>query len=73
MHGNRVYLAATALLGLVAFIAGVAMLRSASDAALDAVIVTMVLLRAISTVHHTRLANPPTQARSSSAQPTAGR
>lgn len=34
MHGNKVYLAATSVLGLVALIAGVVMLASSNEAAL---------------------------------------
>jgi hypothetical protein len=44
MHGNKVYLAATSLLGLAAFIGGIVMLASASSAALAVVIGAMVVL-----------------------------
>lgn len=55
MHGNRVYLAATSLLGLVALISGVVMLVSASQAALAVMMGAMVVLWGISTEHHALL------------------
>jgi hypothetical protein len=56
MHGNRLYLAVTSLLGLVAFIGGFLMLVSASSAALAMVIGAMVVLWGLSTAHHILLA-----------------
>lgn len=53
VHGNKVYLAVTSLLGLVALIAGVVLLASASGTALGVVMGTMVVLWAIATAHHT--------------------
>lgn len=55
MHGNKVYLAATSLIGLAAFVGGVVMLASASGAALAGVMGAMVVLWGISTAHHTML------------------
>ena len=62
MHGSKVYLVGTSLLGVVAFVAGVTMLVSASDPALTAMICAMVVLWAISTTHHV-LAGPGSRAR----------
>lgn len=53
LHGNRVYLAVTSLLGLVALAGGVVMLVSASEAGLAVVVVAMVAMWAIATTHHT--------------------
>ncbi len=73
LHGNKVYLAATSLLGVVAFIGGVVMLASASEAALAAVIGAMVVLWALATAHHTLLArSEPTLGQAASVT-TAGR
>jgi hypothetical protein len=55
MHGNKVYMAGTSLLGLVAFISGVVMLTSASEVALAVMMGAMVVLWGISTEHHTML------------------
>lgn len=53
VHGNKVYLAGTSLVGLVALIAGVVMLTSASGSALAVVMGAMVVLWAFATAHHT--------------------
>ncbi|MGF1667081.1 MAG: hypothetical protein ACFCVC_12510 [Acidimicrobiia bacterium] len=55
MHGNKLYLAATTLLGLVAFVGGVVMLVEASEVALGVVMGAMIVLWMISTIHHTAL------------------
>jgi hypothetical protein len=56
MHGNKVYLVATSLLGLVALAAGVVMLASSSEAALAVLMAAMVVLWGVATEHHTQLA-----------------
>ena len=56
IHGNRTYLVATAVIGLVAFGAGITMLVASSEAALGVLIATMCVLWMISTVHHVQLA-----------------
>lgn len=56
LRGNRVYLAVTSLLGLVALIAGVVMLVEASETALAVVMVAMVAMWLIATIHHSLLA-----------------
>ena len=52
MHGNRAYLAVTALLGLVAFAGGMAMLMSASSTGLAVLVGAMAVLWGIATTHH---------------------
>jgi uncharacterized membrane protein YqgA involved in biofilm formation len=56
LHGDRTYLAATSLLGLVAFVAGVAMVWSAGSTTLTVLVVMMAVLWVVATTHHTRLA-----------------
>ena len=56
LHGNKAYLAVTALLGLGALVAGIVTLWSASTGALAVLTVLLVLLWAISTTHHVLLA-----------------
>jgi hypothetical protein len=56
MHGNRLYLATTSVLGVAALAAGVIMLAAASSAALAWLMVAMVTLWAIATIHHAVLA-----------------
>ncbi len=56
MHGNRLYLATTSVLGVAALAAGVIMLSAASSAALAWLMVAMVTLWAIATIHHAVLA-----------------
>ena len=56
LHGNRAYLATTSLIGVVAFIAGVQMLYTASKTGLAVVMAAMVLLWVIATTHHSLLA-----------------
>jgi hypothetical protein len=55
MHGNKLYLVATSLLGLVALTAGVVMLGSSSEAALAVLVAAMVVLWGVATAHHTQL------------------
>jgi hypothetical protein len=61
MRGNKVYLAVTSLIGLVAFIAGVVMLLGADEAALGLVMGAMAVLWAIATIHHGLLAEAATR------------
>ena len=56
MHGNKVYLVATSLLGLAALAAGIVMLWSSSSAALAVLMAALVVLWVISTIHHVLLA-----------------
>ncbi|HEU4489330.1 MAG TPA: hypothetical protein VFR74_00530 [Jiangellales bacterium] len=56
MHGNKVYLAATSLIGLAALVAGVVMLWSESSTAFAVLMVALVVLWAIATTHHVLLA-----------------
>ena len=60
LHGNKVYLVVTSLIGLVAFAGGVVMLVDASEVALGVVIAAMIVLWMIATVHHTVLAQAET-------------
>jgi hypothetical protein len=57
MHGNRIYVAATSIVGLVAFGAGVQMLRTDSETALGVLVLVTVVLWAIATAHHALLAS----------------
>jgi hypothetical protein len=63
MHGNRLYLVVTSLIGFVAFAGGVVMLVNASEIALGVVMAAMVVLWMISTEHHAVLARAGTAAR----------
>lgn len=68
LHGNKVYLVVTSLLGLVALVVGVVMLVGSSDTALAVVMVAMVTMWLIATIHHSLLAqttSPPTAHQSS--------
>ena len=56
IHGNRLYLAATSVLGVAALAAGVVMLWTASGTALAWLVVVLVTLWAIATSHHVVLA-----------------
>lgn len=56
MHGDKVYLAVTSLIGLTALAAGVVMLWLESSTALALLMVALVVLWAIATTHHVRLA-----------------
>ena len=63
MHGNKVYLVVTSLIGLVAFAGGIVMLVDASEVALGVVMAAMIVLWMIATVHHTVLAQAETASR----------
>ena len=56
MHGNKTYLGVTAVIGLVAAVAGVMMLLNAGSTALAVMMVAMVALWLIATIHHSYLA-----------------
>jgi hypothetical protein len=60
VHGNKLYMAVTSLIGSVAFTAGVVTLVSASEVALGVVVASMIVLWLIATVHHTALAQAGT-------------
>ncbi|HYO86361.1 MAG TPA: hypothetical protein VES01_07925 [Dermatophilaceae bacterium] len=62
LHGNKIYVSFTSLIGLVAAIGGVLMLVAESDAGLAVVMVAMVVMWLIATIHHSLLAKtaPPT-------------
>jgi hypothetical protein len=57
LHGSRIYLAVTSLIGVVALIAGVHMLFTASGTTLGVLMATMGTLWLIATIHHSRLAS----------------
>jgi hypothetical protein len=56
IHGNKTYLAATSLIGMVALVAGILVLLIASDTALGVLLAAMGTLWLIATIHHRRLA-----------------
>jgi hypothetical protein len=56
IQGNKAYLAVTSLIGVVALIAGVLMLLTASGAALGVLMAAMGTLWLIATIRHSRLA-----------------
>lgn len=72
LHGNKVYLVVTSLIGLVALAAGVQMLVTASGTGLAVVMAAMAVLWLIATVHHGRLVRKAVPARQNTAQPSAG-
>jgi len=62
LHGNKIYMTVTSLIGLIAFVGGVLMLVAESDAGLAVVMAAMVVLWLIATIHHSLLAktaSPP--------------
>jgi len=63
LHGSRLYLAGTSLVGSVACASGVVMLVSASEVALGVVMAAMSVLWTIATIHHTMLAGAETAPR----------
>lgn len=56
LRGNKTYLVATALLGIVALTGGVAALVAASDTGLAVLMATMIVLWVVATWHHVLLA-----------------
>ena len=56
LHGSRVYLVSTSLLGVAALVGGLATLWVASEAGLGVLMAAMGVLWLIATIHHTRLA-----------------
>ena len=58
LKGNKIYVALTSIIGVVAFVAGLQMLIGTSETGLAVMIIAMVVLWAISTVHHSMLAKP---------------
>ena len=61
LHGNKLYLLATSLIGLLAFVAGIVTLLASSEVALGMLMAAMVVLWMIATVHHTVLASSETR------------
>ncbi len=61
LHGSKVYLAVTSMIGLVALVAGVILLVAGSSAAMAIVMAAMGVLWPVATVHHGLLAEtqPP--------------
>ena len=59
LHGSKVYLTVTSMIGLVALVGGVIMLVAGSSAAMAIVVVAMGVLWLIATVHHGLLARTP--------------
>lgn len=61
LHGNRIYLAMTSLIGVGALIGGMMMLVAESEVGLAVVMASMALLWLIATIHHSQLAKtaPP--------------
>jgi hypothetical protein len=57
LHGSRLYLTVTSLIGMVALIAGVHMLLTANGTTLGLLMATMGALWLIATIHHSRLAS----------------
>jgi hypothetical protein len=55
LHGNKAYLAITSMIGVVAAVAGVQMLITASETALAVVMAATVILWMIATTHHSML------------------
>jgi hypothetical protein len=68
VHGSRIYLAVTSLIGLVALVAGVQMLLDTSGAALGVLMGAMGVLWLMATIHHMALAGT-TAARPPSRRP----
>jgi hypothetical protein len=64
LRGNKAYLAITSLIGLIAIIAGIQILVTASGTGLTVVTVAIGVLWLIATVHHTMLAKRVPVARS---------
>jgi predicted branched-subunit amino acid permease len=62
MHGSRLYLAVTSLLGLAALAAGIVMLVSVSGAALGVLTALLFTLWVVSTTHHVMLARTAPEA-----------
>ena len=52
IHGNKIYLAITSLLGFVAFAGGLQMILSANEVGLTMMMAAMMMLWAIATAHH---------------------
>ena len=55
LHGSRIYLAVTSLIGIVAVVAGLAVVINASATGLGVLVAAMVVLWLIATMHHSRL------------------
>jgi hypothetical protein len=60
LHGNKTYLAVTSTLGVIAAVAGVQMLVTASGTGLAVLMITMIAMWIIATTHHRRTAKTVT-------------
>lgn len=60
LHGNKLYVAGTAAIGLVALAGGVVMLASSSEFGLSVLMVAMGVLWLVATIHHWILAGSAT-------------
>jgi hypothetical protein len=60
LHGNKVYLVTTSVIGLVALAGGVQMLLVGSEVGLAVVVGAMAVLWLIATIHHVHLAEAAT-------------
>jgi hypothetical protein len=63
MHGSRIYMTVTSLIGLGAAIGGLMMLVAESEVGLAVVMAAMVVLWLIATIHHSQLARTAPPAR----------
>jgi len=59
LHGSKMYMAATSLIGAVALVAGILAVIRQTGAMLHLLVATTVVLWIISTVRHTMMANTP--------------
>lgn len=66
LHGGKMYLVVTSVMGLVAAVAGVQVLVSSSEASLAVLMAVMIALWLVTTIHHSLLA------RSDGRSPTTG-
>ena len=71
LHGNKVYLATTSLLGLVALVSGIVALWSDSSPALGVLMAVLLALWGISTTHHVLLLKAERSATQGARAPTA--
>lgn len=56
IHGNKMYVAVTSILGVIALVAGIHMLVTASGTALGVLMGAMCVMWIMATVHHIQLA-----------------
>ncbi len=58
LHGDKIYLAVTSAIGVIAAAAGVQMLLTASETGLLVVMVAMIVMWLMATLHHRHIAVP---------------